>query len=248
MADKVAELYAQFRVDFQRGTLDVLNTTLGELKVGTLAEIATLAGLTHMLFQVGAHATETATHLYMLGKVYGLNTQELQNMARAGLAANVSTEKFEASVLGLQNNLASLNLGQVNDGFLRAAGFFGLHVGPGMSADAVEKQMIKAVPSFVKAHGAMGRSMASVLLSEMGMDPDMLNYFMTGKKGSPGQNITEKNIAALAASSAHMNVLGMDIKNLGANSIAPLVDVLGDISAFTPLGAAGAGSSARLAS
>ncbi len=247
MANKVAELYAEFRVNFQKSTLDLANTTLGQLRLGTLAEIASLAGLTRMLFNVGTHALTTASHLHMLGKVYGLNAQGLQNMERAGLAANVSTEKMESSILGLQQNLAALSLGRLNDSFLQAAGFFGLRVGPGMAAEDVQRQMFKAVPAFVKAHGAMGKSMAATLLGDMGMDPEMLQYFMGGKSAQKGQNVTERNIDALTATSEAMDTLGFDLKNLGDNSIAPLVDVLGPISGYLETIASVAGGVDNLA-
>lgn len=247
MANKVAELYADFRINFSKATLDVANTALGELRLGTLAEIASLAGLTRMLFNVGAGALNTATHLHMLAAVYGLNTQGLQNMERAGLAANVSTDKFESSIIGLQNNLAGLNLGQVNAGFLEAAGFFGLGVGPGTSTDEVMDQLRKKVPQFVKAHGAMGKSMASMLLGQMGIDPEMMQYIMTGKKSIAGQNIKDPTIAALTETSNSLGVLSFDVKNLADNSIAPLVDVLGPISGYLETIAGVAGGAENLA-
>lgn len=247
MPDKVAELYADFKINFQKATLDVANTALGELRLGTIAEIASLAGLTRMLFSVGEHALKTATHLHMLGKVYGLNTQGLQNMERAGLAANVSTDKMEASILGLQQNLAALNLGRLNDSFLQAAGFFGVRVGAGMSEENLMDQLRKRIPQFVKAHGAMGKSMASLLLADMGMAPEMLQYFLGGKKEKSGQNLTEKNIDALTTTSEALDVVSMDIKNLADKSIAPLVKLLGPISGYLETIAAVAGGAENLA-
>lgn len=247
MPNKVAELYAEFKVDFQKSTMDVLNTSLGELKLSTIAEISSLAGLTRMLFSVGNNALKTASHLHMLGAVYGLNTQGLQNMERAGLAANVSTEKMEASVIGLQNNLAGLQLGQVSSGFLEAAGRFGLNIGPGVNADQMIDQLMKTVPQFVKAHGAMGKSMASLLLSNMGVDPEMIQYLMKGQKFTGGQNIKDPTIEALTTASSSMAVLGFDIKNLASNSIAPLAELLGAIAGLLEPIAAVAGGFDNLA-
>jgi uncharacterized coiled-coil protein SlyX len=232
MANRVAELYAEFRVSFQKATLDVLNTTLGELRIGTLAEIASLAGLTKMLFNVGSNAIRTATHLHMLGAVYGLNTQKLQNMERAGLAANVSTDKMEASIRGLQDNLAALNLGRVSDSFLQAAGFFGVRVGPGTSEDDLMEQLRKNVPQFIKAHGAMGKDMAAVLLQDMGVSPEMIQSFTKGKKEILGQNITDKNIEKLTKASEMMNVASLNISNLSSNIVAPIVSAIGTASGY----------------
>jgi hypothetical protein len=247
MANKVAELYATFRVNFEKATLDVANTALGELRIGTLAEIASLAGLTRMLFDVGNNAVKTATHLHMLGTVYGLNTTQLQNMERAGLAANVSTDKMDASILGLQNNLAALNLGRVSDAFLQAAGFFGVRVGPGTSQDDLMNQLMKKVPQFIKAHGSMGKSMAGLLLQDMQVDPEMIQYFLGGKKSKPGVDVAGKTIEALTATSEAMNMAAFDIRNLGTNSISPLVEILGPISDYLKTIADAAGGVDNLA-
>lgn len=247
MANKVAELYADFRVNFAKATLDVANTALGELRLGTIAEIASLAGLTRMLYNVGDHALKTATHLHMLAATYGINTQQLQHMEKAGLAANVSVDKMESSVLGLQNNLAALNLGQVNAGFLEAAGFFGLGVGPGTSADQMMDQLFKKVPSFVKAHGAMGKAMASTLLSQMGIAPEMMQYIMTGKKTAGGPVIKDPTIEALTKTSESLSGLSFDVQNLGTEAISPLVEILGPISEYLQTIASVAGGVDNLA-
>lgn len=238
MANKVAELYADFRVNFARATLDVANTALGELRLGTLAEIASLAGLTKMLFNAGQGALKTATHLHTLAAVYGFNKTQLQDMERAALAANVSTDKFESSIIGLQQNLAGLNLGQVNAGFLEAAGRFGLNVAPGMDADKMMDQLMKKVPQFLKAHkGAVGQTMASMLLGQMGLDPEMIQYITTGKKAVKGPDIKDPMIESLTKTSEALHVLSFDVRNLSTNYIGPLVNALQPLSgAITTVG------------
>ena len=228
MANKVAELFAEFRIAFNKGTLDIVNTTFGELRIGTLAEIASLAGLTKMLFSVGEHAVKTASHLHMLGKAYGLNTTLLQDMTRAGLAANVSASDMEAGITSLQSTLADLNLGQISEGFLQAAGFFGLRVGPGMTQKDIENQMMKLVPQFIKMHGGgeQATAMAGNLIERMGMPRSMLQYFMGGKVAQPGKDVNERLIDSLTKTSNRLQTLSYDISNLSINYIEPLVDSL----------------------
>lgn len=223
MANKVAELFADFRVDFQKETLALANMALGELRLGTIAEITTLAGLTRALYNVGVSAVRTASDYHMLGEVYGINANQLQRMEVAGLAANVSVDKMRQSALGLQNNLASLNLGQINSGFLEAAGFLGLNVAPGTTEDQMMAQLFKKVPEFVKAHGAMGRPMAAQLLGQLGMSPEALQYIMAGKRFGAGEVMQDPQIAALTQVNESLGVLSRDIEFLAYDAIGPLI-------------------------
>ncbi len=230
MPNKVAELYADFRVDFQQATLDVVNTTLGELRLSTLAEIGSLAGLTAALVKLGTSAVSTASNYHMLAQVYGLNTTSLQRMEVAGLAANVSIDKMQQSAVGLQQNLAGLNLGQINQGFLEAAGFFGLNVRPGTTEDDMMKQLFKKVPQFVKAHGPMGKAMASSLLGQMGVAPEMLQYIMAGKQFGAGATMNNPQIEALTKVNESLGELSRNLTFLAYGAIAPLVETLLPIS------------------
>lgn len=230
MANKVAELYADFRVDFEKATFDVVNTTLGEMRVSTIAEIATVAGLTRALYNLGTSAVATASEYHMLGQVYGLNAQHLQGMEYAGLAANVSVDKVRQSVLALQQNLAGLSLGQVNAGFLEAAGFLGLSIKPGTNEKEMMDQLFKKVPQFVKGHGAMGRPMAAQLLSQMGMAPEMLQQIMSGRQTMPGRKMEDPQIEAMTRVNESMRVLSRNIEFLAYKAIIPLVGTLLPIS------------------
>jgi hypothetical protein len=223
-------LYADFKVDFEKASLDVVNTTLGEMRIATIAEIATIAGLTRALYNLGTSAVATASEYHMLGQVYGLNTQHLQGMEYAGLAANVSVDKVRQSVLGLQQNLAGLSLGQVNAGFLEAAGFFGLSIQPGTNEKEMMDQIFKKVPQFVKSHGAMGRPMAAQLLSQMGMAPEMLQQIMSGRQSMPGRKMEDPQIEALTRVNESMRVLARNIEFLSYKAIGPLVETLLPIS------------------
>lgn len=230
MANKVAELYADFKVDFEKATFDVVNTTLGEMRLATIAEIASVAGLTRMLYNMGTAAVATASEYHMLGQVYGLNAQRLQGMEYAGLAANVSVDKVRQSVVALQQNLASLNLGQINAGFLEAAGFLGLSLRPGTTEQEAMDQLFKKVPEFVKARGAMGRPMAAQLLSQMGMAPEMLQQILSGRQTMPGRRMEDPQIEALTRVNESMRVLARNVEFLSYKAIGPLVEALIPIS------------------
>ncbi|MDD5301503.1 MAG: hypothetical protein PHS14_00225 [Elusimicrobia bacterium] len=230
MPNKVAELYADFKVNFEKATLDVVNTTLGEMRLSTIAEIATLAGLTRALYNLGTSAVATASEYHMLGEVYGINATQLQRMEYAGVAANVGVDKMRASVLGLQQNLAGLNLGQINAGFLEAAGFFGLNVHPGTNSDQMMDQLFKKVPQFVKAHGQMGRAMASSLLGQMGVAPEMLQYILAGKKTGAGTVMRSPEVEALTKVNESLGVLSRNLEFLAYKAIGPLVEELLPIS------------------
>lgn len=233
MPSKIAELYADFRVNVERATLDVLNTTLGELRLSTIAEVTSLAGLTKVLFNVGRGALDTATNFHALAEVYGINTQQLQRMEIAGLAANVSVDKIQQSVVGLQQNLAGLQLGQINQGFLQAAGFLGVRIGPQSDEQDVMKQLFKTVPQFVKNHGKLGRAMASTLLGQLGVAPEALQYILAGKEYKAGPTLQDKEIQHLTDVSEKLAVLARDIEYLSYNAIEPLIDAVNTLA--TPI-------------
>ena len=226
MPSKVAELFAEFRINFQKATLDVVNTTMGELRIGTLAEIGSLAGLTKMLFNVGEHAMKTATNLHAIGKEYGINTRWLQDYRRAGLAANVSTEDMDASAQSLQRTLANINLGQINQGFLQAAGFLGLRVGPGMTAKDVDTKLMNLVPAYIRRRGGgeIATSEAANLIEQLGLPRSMIQHFLGGKEVVPGKDLNTLAIEALTKTSNHLNTSLMNFNNYLSTTIEPLVD------------------------
>ena len=228
MANKVAELFADFRIAFNKGTLDIVNTTMGELRIGTLAEIASLSGLTKMLFNVGEHAMKTATNLHAIGKEYGFNTRWLQDYRRAGLAANVSTEDMDASAQSLQRTLANINLGQINQGFLQAAGFLGLRVGPGMTAKDVDTKLMTLVPQYIRRRGGgeIATAEAANLIEQLGLPRSMIQHFLGGKEVVPGKDLNTQAIEALTKTSEHLNTSLMNFNNYLSTTIEPIVDSL----------------------
>jgi hypothetical protein len=226
MAEKTAELYADFSLNFAKGDFDAAATSIGSIVSEAMGGVGVFGQFARGLLDIGMAAVKTATHFHELGQVYGLNTQNLQRMEIAGLQANVSMDKIEQSAVGLQNQLAELSLGHVNRDFLESAARLGVAVAPGMDQQQVMDQLFKKVPDFVKSHGKMGRAMATALLGRMSIAPEMMQQIMGGKEFGKGPTMKDKNIESMTRVSENLHVLSRNIQYLSYNAIAPLVKAL----------------------
>ena len=250
---KIAELFVELGVKAKTSVLELFKTKLGELRVGTIAEIVSLEKLSQVLFDLGKQSLETAVHYKYLSEAFGINSQWLQKMEYAGQKFNVSVQQTDESIQGLQQNLAAFMIGQGSMGFLRAAGWFGVNFRPGMTAKDLLPQLAEKVPEFIKRHGALGAAEASLLLSQMGVDPAMIQELIHGPKalhvGDKAKIITDKNIAAMAALSANISITNQEVHYLAYDAIGKLIAVLQPFTesvANTIMGAAGFESKAGI--
>jgi hypothetical protein len=244
---KIAELFAEFRIKFSDTSLKILNTTMSELKLGTLAEVFAIDQLTKRVISIGKEALQTASHFHILSDAYGINTTWLQRMQNAGLNYNVSAQQTEQTILSLQQNLAALRIGQGSASFMQAAGFFGVNLGSITSAKKLYEELQEKVPEFVKNRGKFGKAEASLLLQRMGIPVEEMQRLLGDKVTHGGSDINimhHRQIEALTKLNSNIDILNKNAHFLAYDAIGNLVaslkvtnNILGDISnLFTIIG------------
>jgi len=231
--EKIAELFAEFRIKFSDFAFKALNTTLSDLKLLTLGELFAIDRLASGLVDLGFEAVNTAAHFHMLETVYGLNAQALQRMEKSGLDFNVSMKASEETAVDLQNQLAAFSLGQGSGSFLQAAGFFGLNLKPGETEQDIFKQLEQKVPEFIKSHGPLGKAEAAHLLGMMGIPVEELQRLIGNRvthQGNKMPNLTEQQIAAMTKMKVSLDVASTEMHYLGYTAIGNLIQVFGPIA------------------
>ncbi len=233
---KLSEFFVELGVKANTVTLDLFKTKMSDLTVASVGELYTLGRLAIALKNFGEEGLKTAQKYSALSAVYGVNIQFLQKMERAGLAFNVTTQQTQASITGLQGNLAAMMLGQGSSGFQRSLGWFGVGWKPGETAEQMMPELEKAVPRFVKAHGALGAAMASNLLGQMGMAPEMIQELIKGpsaiRKAGQGATIADKTISAETNLANKLELLSRNSHILLTDGIAKLIGPVSKIADF----------------
>jgi len=159
----IGELFISIGVNADNKTLNDFIGDLGQLKLASLSNIASIAGMTAELIKLGTEATNIAIGFQMFTNQTGLSSQELQRWQLVAQQANVSAEAVAGSVSALQRNLAEIKLGRGN-----ISPFQMLGISPRGNAFDVLTQL----------RGKMGKYDAATmtnLAAQMGITPDMIN-------------------------------------------------------------------------
>lgn len=160
----IGEFAVDIVVDAASGNLTIgeLITRFGSLQVATTGEVYALVKLADKLAGVAEQAIATTLAFELFEATTGLSSQELQRWQIIAEQAGVSASAVAASVSSLQKNLASIRLGQGN-----VAPFSILGVNPTQGAFGVLTQLRERLRG-------VNPAMASNLVSQMGLDPSML--------------------------------------------------------------------------
>lgn len=160
---KIAEFFVQLGVSVNDKKLKDFIGDLGQMQVGTLANISSIAALATELFRLGVEATNISVGFQKFTNQTGLSWHELQKWQIVGEQANVSAETIAGSLAALQKNMAEIRLGRGN-----IAPFQLLGIGVnGNAFDVLDKlrNRIKGLDS----------ATATNLIEQMGISGEMIN-------------------------------------------------------------------------
>ncbi len=136
---------------------------LGDMHIGTLANISSVAALAAELVNLGNEAISASIGFQKFTNQTGLSWVELQKWQIVGEQANVSAETIAGSLTALQKNLAEIRLGRGN-----IAPFQMLGIGVNGSAFDVLDQLRSKIKG-------LDAATATNLMEQMGINGDMIN-------------------------------------------------------------------------
>lgn len=169
---KIGEFFVELLVDAGNGSLTVkdLVTKFGALDAVAASVIGGLAIMGEKFAALADRAFDTAAGFEAFTSQTGLSAQELQNWQIIAEQANVSADAVKSSVMGLQNQLAEIRLGRGN-----IAPFQMLGIDTHQSAFGILTQLRD------KLRG-MDRPTATNIMSQMGLDPSMIQLLTLSNK------------------------------------------------------------------
>lgn len=161
---KLGEFFVELLVDAGSGSLTVkdLIGKFGDLDAVSTSVIGGLAVMGEKFAQLADRAFDAAAGFEMFTSQSGLSAQELQKWQIVAEQANVSAGAVASSVMGLQKQLAEIRLGRGN-----IAPFQMLGISSNQSAFGVLSQLRERLRG-------MDRATATNLISQMGLDPSMI--------------------------------------------------------------------------
>ena len=167
----IGELFVTLGIKGQGlGTLKEVAQKIADLPIDAAAAIAGLAGVSFELSHMAEEALKTAVSFQMFSAETGLSWQELQKWQIVAEQANVSAESVASSIGALQRNLAEIRLGRGN-----IAPFQMLGISPNQDAFGVIEQLRKRIRG-------LNPAMATNLISQMGLSPDMMHVLQLTDK------------------------------------------------------------------
>lgn len=136
---------------------------VSSLPIDIAASIVALAGIDYELLKVTEQAMDASVAFDHFANQTGLSWQELQRWQIVAAQANVSADAVASSVTAISRQLAEIRLGRGN-----IAPFQILGIGTNQNAFQVLDQLRQRIKG-------LEPSMATNLLSQMGIDPAMIN-------------------------------------------------------------------------
>lgn len=161
----IGELFITLGIKGQGlGTLKDVAKTIANLPVDAAAAIAGMAGISLELNKMAEEALATSVAFQAFSNQTGLSWQELQRWQIVAEQANVSAQTVASSINQLERNIQEIKLGRGN-----IAPFQMLGINPvGQNAFGVIEQLRKRIQGINPA-------MATNLISQMGLSPEMMN-------------------------------------------------------------------------
>lgn len=160
---KIGEFFVSLGVSVSDKKLKDFIGDLGQMNLGTLANISSIVALTTELIKLGTEAANLSVGFERFTNQTGLSWRELQKWQIVGEQANVSAETIAGSLTALQKQMAEIRLGRGN-----IAPFQMLGIGVnGNAFDVLDKlrDRIKGLDA----------ATATNLIEQMGISGDMIN-------------------------------------------------------------------------
>lgn len=159
---KIGEFFVQLGVNADSRKLKDFIGDMGQLQVGALANIASVAALTAELVKLGTEAINASVGFQLFQNTTGLSWKELQRWQIVAQQANVSAETVASSVTALQRQIAEVKLGRGN-----IAPFQLLGVAPTDAFDVLNKLRDRI--------RGLDAATATNIITQMGLSPEMIN-------------------------------------------------------------------------
>lgn len=150
MASKVADFFADIKIQGDTLTLKTMVDSMAEMKLETLGEIGALGVLGLALKNAGAEAMRLSTGYTAINKEYGTNITMLQRWQNVARGSNVPVEAVAQTFASMQKMLASPFIGNPNSAFMRAAGLLGIRDANRMTAEQLNEVLRVAVPGYIR--------------------------------------------------------------------------------------------------
>lgn len=212
---KLADFFVQIGVDADSLKVKDLAKAVGNIPLEVAGAVAALAGLEFGIAKLAGEAMSVAVGFEAFHNQTGLSAQELQKWQVVAAQANVSAEAMNSSVVGLQKNLAEIKLGRGN-----LQPFLMMGVNPRDNAFGVLSQIRKRLPG-------MDRTMATNLISQMGLSPEMMNVLTLSSRkfeefGRRVRGMSAEDEQAFLKSKLALTQLGLEFKDFSFSHLAPL--------------------------
>lgn len=160
---KIAEFFVQLGVNVSDKKLKEFIGDLGDMRIGTLANISSVAALAAELFKLGNEAINASVNFQKFSNQTGLSWRELQRWQIVGEQANVSAETIAGSISALQKNMAEIRLGRGN-----IAPFQMLGIGVNGNAFTVLDKLRDRIRG-------LDAATATNIIEQMGLSGEMIN-------------------------------------------------------------------------
>ena len=204
---KIGEFFIQLGVSAESKKLKEFVGDLGQLQLGALANIASVAALAAELVKLGAEATNAAVGFQLFQNTTGLSWKELQKWQIVAQQANVSADTVASSITNLQRQIAEVRLGRGN-----IAPFQLLGVAPTDAFDVLNKLRDRI--------RGLDAATATNIISQMGLSPEMINVLRLtdsefAKLSKTVRGMTTDQEQQFLRTKQAMVQLGMAFKYLG---------------------------------
>lgn len=191
---KIGELFVQLGVTADTFTVKDFTKAVGEIPVAAAAAVTVLTTLGFALFELGKDTLDLSNTLNLFTSQTGLSAVELQRWQAVATQVGLSGNVVESSIMGINKALADLRQG--NGAVLLPLGRLGVAY-HGQDTMQLFKQIGAAAAKFKNPGDA------SLLLSQMGISPEMMRIFslpeaQRNKMMAVGPVVNESDMKAMA--------------------------------------------------
>jgi hypothetical protein len=180
----IGEFFVELGANADTKSVREFGSELLDLPIKSALAVAALAKITFEFQQIAAAAMDAAVGFQMFSAQTGLSSQELQRWQLVAEQANVSGQAVQASVMGLQRNMAEIAMGRGN-----ISPFQLLGINPRQNAFAVLDQLRDRIKG-------LDQATAVNLMTQMGLDPQMIQLL---KLSNEEFKTLEGNIVGMTA-------------------------------------------------
>lgn len=161
---KLGEFFVALGVNADTMTVRDFAGAIGDLDISAAAAVTVLYEVGKKMAEIANEAMNVSVGFQAFTAQTGLSWQELQKWQIVAEQANVSTTAVASSISNLQRNLAEIRMGRGN-----AGPFAMLGIDPNQDAFGVIRQLRSKIP------GIGNRAVATNLITQMGLSPEMMN-------------------------------------------------------------------------